>query len=603
MAETSLEKSMKAHQKIPPRLYERSNGKVLERIISTLREQQHLLIDTVVLGVVGAFAAQSFSWMLSIANRLLLKGIAGYQSPILPNEGGNLTPVIGSLGLALIPLCTTLGGLLSGILVYTLAPEAEGHGTDTAVKAYHFRDGVIRGRIPFIKMVASAITIGSGGAAGREGPTALITAGIGSIYASLTKRTAYERRFLLMIGMAAGLAAIFRSPIGTALFAVEVLYGGMEFEAGALLYTMLGSIIAYAVNGLFVGYQPIFRIPTDLATPGIAVFPWYILLGVAAGLVATIIPVVFYRVRDVFTWLPVPPHIKPAIGGLALGLIAMRLPQVLSGGYGWIQMAINGSLPAGLLLTLSLVMVFAFSLTIGSGGSGGVFAPSLFVGAMLGAFFAKATGQSSAAFAVVGMAAVFSGAARVPLATMLMVTEMTGGYTLLVPAGMAVMLSYLVQEALSSPIKYKSLYEAQVPVRFHSPAHQLEQVENVFRMLKDHPFQFPSSIDHIDLRNLLVRGAPIGLPDHHQLVFFALRAKSPLVGEHANTIFNNEIAEQMQIIAFFREGHFIMPFHNPQLKPGDRVLAVVTPAGRQFLEQNFEMPDDVIVGVDEKVAG
>lgn len=595
---------MQSFSKLNPKLNGRAHQPVIwGRILSTLREQQHLLLDTVVLGLVGALAAQAFSWMLSIANRLLLQGIAGYQGPVPPNEGGNLTQMIGPLGLMLIPVVTTLGGLISGLLVFTLAPEAEGHGTDTAVRAYHFRDGIIRGRIPVLKMVASAITIGSGGAAGREGPTALITAGIGSIYASLTNRTVYERRVLLMIGMAAGLAAIFRSPIGTALFAVEVLYGGMEFEAGALLYAMLASVIAYAVNGLFVGYQPIFRVPTNLATPGIAVFPWYLLLGMVAGIVATIIPVIFYRIRDVFNWLLVPPHIKPAIGGLMLGLIAMRLPQVLSGGYGWIQMAINGSLPTGLLLTLSLVMIFAFSLTIGSGGSGGVFAPSLFVGAMLGAFLAKVTGQSSAAFAVVGMAAVFSGAARVPMATMLMVTEMTGGYTLLVPAGLVVMISYLVQEALSSPLKYKSLYEAQVPVRFHSPAHQLEQVENVFRLLNDHPFQFPASIDHIDLRNLLVMGAPISLPDRHQLVFFALRPDSSLVGEHAQAVFNDEIAEQMQIIAFFREGHFIMSFHNPQLKPGDRVLAVVTPAGRQFLEQNFEMPDSVIVGVDEKAAG
>ncbi len=245
------------------------DGHVFKRIGGALREQQHLLLDTIVLGVVGAFAALAFNWMLSIAYKLLLTGIAGYQPPILPNEGGDLTPVLGQFGLMLIPISTTLGGLITGLLVFSLAPEAEGHGTDTAVKAYHFKDGIIRGRIPFLKMIASAITIGSGGAAGREGPTALITAGIGSIYASITNRTVYERRVLLMIGMAAGLAAIFRSPIGTALFAVEVLYGGMEFEAGALLYTMLGSIIAYAIVGIFTGYQPIFPRRGSVSSPGI----------------------------------------------------------------------------------------------------------------------------------------------------------------------------------------------------------------------------------------------------------------------------------------------------------------------------------------------
>ncbi len=577
------------------------NSSILTQIRGALREQRHFLLDTIVLGVVGALAALTFNWMLSIAYKVLLTGIAGYIPPILPNEGGNLSAVIGKYGLLLIPISTTVGGLIAGVLVFSIAPEAEGHGTDTAVKAYHFQDGIIRARVPFVKMIASAITIGSGGAAGREGPTALITAGIGSIYAGLTKRTIYERRVLLMVGMASGLAAIFRSPIGTALFAVEVLYGGMEFEGGALLYTMLGSIIAYAITGIFTGYQPIFEVPNNLPTPVLSSFPWYLLLGIAAGLVATAMPVIFYGIRDVFKWLRIPPHIKPAIGGLLLGLMALRFPQILSGGYGGIQMAINGSLSTSTLLTLSLMMIVGLSLTIGSGGSGGVFAPSLFVGAMLGGFFAKLTGEPPAAFAVVGMAAVFGGAARVPLATMIMVTEMTGGYTLLVPAGMAVMISYLVQVALSSPLKYKSLYEAQVPVRFNSPAHQLEQVENVFRILENHPFQFPTSIDRIDLRDLLIMGAPLSLPDEHQLIFLALRMNSPIIGKEAQAIFSPEIANQVYIIAFFREGHFIMPDQNPVLKPGDRVLAVVTQEGKKFLDPYFENPEKVIQARGEKL--
>ncbi len=161
-------------------------------------------------------------------------------------------------------MATTLGGLISGILVYSIAPEAEGHGTDTAVRAFHRENGFIRPRVTPLKIVASAITIGSGGSAGREGPTALFSAGVGSIYASMTHRTDAEKRLLVLVGMAAGLSAIFRSPIGTAIFAVEVLYGEMEFEAGALIYTMIGSIIAYAVNGLFVGWQPLFQVPSGL---------------------------------------------------------------------------------------------------------------------------------------------------------------------------------------------------------------------------------------------------------------------------------------------------------------------------------------------------
>ncbi len=314
----------------------RSPSAVLNTPVWTLKEQRHLIFDTIVLGIVGALSAQLFSWLLGYAYRIFLYGIAGYHPPGLPNEGGTLAPIIGPLGLLLIPLSTTLGGLISGLLVFSLAPEAEGHGTDTAVKSFHFQKGFLRTRIPPLKMIASAITIGSGGAAGREGPTALIAAGVGSIYASLTHRSEHDRRLLMLIGMASGLAAIFRSPIGTAIFAVEVLYGGMEFEGGALLYTMLGSIVAYAVNGLFSGYEPLFVIPQTLATPGFLDFGWYIILGIAAGLIATIIPVIFYGIRDLFRQLPIPPHFKPAIGGLLLGLLALEFPQVLSGGYGWI---------------------------------------------------------------------------------------------------------------------------------------------------------------------------------------------------------------------------------------------------------------------------
>ncbi len=201
--------------------------------------------------------------VLHWANLILLTGIAGYHPPGLPEEGGVLREQVGPYGLWLIPLATTLGGLVSGVLVYWLAPEAEGHGTDTAVKAFHFAGGRLRYRIPLLKMIASAITIGSCGAAGREGPIALISAGVGSAHADLGRRTEEERRVLVLVGMAAGLSAIFRSPLGAAVFAIEVLYRDMEFEVRALLYALLAAVAAYTVNGPFVGWEPLFRVPGD----------------------------------------------------------------------------------------------------------------------------------------------------------------------------------------------------------------------------------------------------------------------------------------------------------------------------------------------------
>ncbi len=446
-------------------------------------KQQRMLLDSIFLGIIGGLSAQLFIWLLNLFNELFMVKLAGYIPPGLPEEGGVLTQSIGAHGLWLIPVATTIGGLISGILVYSLVPEAEGDGTDTAVRSYHHAGGYFRARLAPLKMLASAITIGSGGSAGREGPTSLISAGVGSVYGSLTKRSDEERRTLLLIGMASGLSAIFRSPIGTAFFAVEVLYSGMEFDAWVLLYTMLGSIVAYTVNGLFVGWQPLFNVPANIASPDFLGYLWYAALGVVAGPVGALLPEVLYRVRDMFHSIPISPYVKPAIGGLGVGLMALALPQILGGGYGWIQEAIDGKLALSLMAILIFAKIISLALTISSGGSGGVFTPGLFVGAMLGGTLAKIFHQPDAAFVIVGMAAVFAGAARVPIATLLLVTEMTGGYQLLVPAALAIMVAYVVQRQVSVRLRYSTLYEGQVEGRSDSPAHQVEHLETAIRLL------------------------------------------------------------------------------------------------------------------------
>ncbi|HVB38894.1 MAG TPA: chloride channel protein, partial [Vicinamibacterales bacterium] len=483
------------------------------------KDKWRLFIDTILLGIVGGLSAQVFIFLLRFCDDLFLGRFAGYRAPGLPNEGGVLVQVIGPHHLWLVPLACTVGGLISGVLVYGLAPEAEGHGTDTAVRAYHRSGGFIRARVPPLKMIASAITIGSGGAAGREGPTALISAGLGSIYATLTHRSEGDRRLLVLIGMAAGLSAIFRSPIGTALFAVEVLYSDMDFEGDALIYTMIASVVAYAVNGLFVGWEPLFVVPA-LGNTMFADYFSYLALGLACGVMAALVPVVFYRLRDAFHALPGPPHIKPAIGGLLLGLMALQLPQVLGGGYGWIQEAIDGRLAVDLMLALAFAKLLAFALTVSSGGSGGVFAPTLYVGAMLGGVLARVCHQPAAAFVVVGMAATFGGAARVPIATLWMVTEMTGGYKLLVPAALAVMFSAIVESLIAGHLrlKYVSLYEAQVSSRADSPVHTSEYLNVALRLLERHAVHVPESMDPVSLRDLLAAGLPVNLPDGQQFI-------------------------------------------------------------------------------------
>jgi CIC family chloride channel protein len=547
--------------------------------------EPRLLLESALLGVLGALSARLFMWMLGVCDRLFLYHLAGYQAPGM-ESGHTLAQHIGPHGLWLIPAVTTLGGLLSGFLVYRFAPEAEGHGTDAAVNAFHKQEGVIRPRVAPIKMVASAITIGSGGSAGREGPIALITATIGSYYARLTHHTEHQRQILLLAGMAAGLSAIFRSPMGTGVFAIEVLYGNMEFEVGALLYTMCSSAVAYAVNGLFVGFEPLFHIPT-IATPPLSAYASYAALGLAAGVIGTLLPEAFYRVRDLFRTLPVPNWIKPAIGGLGVGILALWLPQVLQGGYGWIQLAINGQLALRLLVILVFAKIAAFALTVSSGGSGGVFAPSLYVGAMLGGAFAIVLHQPAAIFVIVEMAAVFGAAARVPIATMLMVTEMAGGFHLLLPAGMAVMISYLLQNRLSAKLKYRSLYEGQVPTRQDSPAHYLEHIQIALSLLGKRDMAFTDQVGHLDLLRMLQSKIHFDLPGKRELTMAQVEPGSTMAGKTIDTLYRRLPDYQFEIIAIMRREHVILPHRETVLQPDDRLVLIASPQSREPLAKFF----------------
>lgn len=539
-----------------------------------MRRRARLILDTILLGIIGALGAQLFAYLLRLSQEVFLHGIAGYHPPMLPAEGGRLATATGPHAWWLVLVAIVLGGLASGWLIYTFAPEAEGHGTDTAVRAFHRQGGRIRPRVAPLKIVASAITIGSGGAAGREGPTALFSAGFGSIYAGMTHRSDRDRRLLVLIGMAAGLSAIFRSPIGTAIFAVEVLYSDMEFESEALVYTMLASVIAYAVNALFVGWEPLFQVPSSLEVTRFVDYAWYIVLGLASGVAGAFIPEVFYRIRDLFHRLRIPAWLKPALGALGVGLLALVLPQALGGGYGWMQLAIDGRLALGLMLALMLGKLLAFALTVSSGGSGGVFAPTLFVGAMLGGVLGHLFHQPPAAFVVIGMAAVFGGCARVPIATLLMVSEMTGGYQLLVPAALAVMLAFMVQRLVTSGLrlKYSSLYEAQVRRPADSPAHRAEHLRRAVRLLGQTRKIDPRDLGHIDPGALLGSKTPVEIVGGRQLYLGTIAPRSPGVGTLVRERALAPDHEGWEIIAVFREQEMITPADDHRLEAEDQVL-------------------------------
>jgi len=550
----------------------------------------------VLLGVVGALGARLFEWLIETVSRYLIAGLA--HNPVLATtQAAAMTgPPQQHYLNWLIPVSTTLGGLVVGLLVYTFAPEAEGHGTDAAVKSYHRLDGYVRARVPILKTVASAITIGSGGAAGREGPTAQIAAGFGSVMGTVLRLPAEERRYLVLVGMAAGLSAVFKSPLGTAIFAVEILYREMAFEGGALVYTLIGAATAYAVIGSFTGWTPLFALPAPLAFTGVKELGWFAILGVVAGLVATLIPWVFYRLRDWFRNLPVPNHIKPAIGGLMMGILAMALPQLLGGGYGFMQLAIDGNLALWLMLLLAFGKIVAMSFTISSGGSGGVFGPTLFVGSMLGGALASTlhlltpSGPSPEALAVVGMAAIFAGAARVPLATLIMVAEMTGGYRLIVPTMLAVALSYVIQHTLTRRSKYPTLYEWQVAHPGDSPVHQQEYYQAVLKLLRQRVVTLDPTILDREFVDRLSRGEPVPMVGRHEFVYMTeVPTACPVAHKKLREL---RLPSDVLIAGVMHNEQASIPDGDTVLEEGDRLTVVATQEAMETFKRMLEQTEE-----------
>jgi chloride channel protein, CIC family len=545
---------------------------------STWRSNR-LLIYAVLVGILSGVGAQVFVWMLERGERIFMQGIAGYVPPALGTI--HPAPQFSLWTLWLIPLSTTLGGLICGLLVYTFAPEAEGHGTDAAIASYLYRGSLVRPIVPLIKAIASAMTIGSGGAAGREGPAAQIGSGTTSVLCQLLRLPVVERRLLVLSGMAAGLAAIFRAPLGMAIFAAEILYYDVALEYEVLPYSLVAAVVAYAVNGVFAGWSPLFLLPSNLTFVHPIELAGYALLGVLAGVVGAIEPPIFYGVRDAFRRLRIPNHVKPAIGGLLMGLIGMVFPATLATGFGWVQMAMTANFIGHQLILLVFAKIIAMSVTVSSGGSGGVFGPNVYIGAMLGGWVAYIVNLWAphfsivpAAFVVVGMGAVFGGTARVPLSTLIMVAEMTGGYGLIVPSMLATTLSFMVQRAIGSRFRYSRLYESQVEGRLDSPVHHRRLVRGALRILEQKTVKDLGNVGLPDLCRLLRVGGWIGI-HHGQGRIFSVDLESgegSLVGKTWEQAFASGNATRL--VAVVRGRGVLAPDDAGQLQMGDSLILV-----------------------------
>lgn len=406
-----------------------------------------LLLIAVVIGVSVGVGSILFRALLDFSTRFFFGGEHGgalFGNPEIPRW--------------LLPLVPVAGGLLVGPIIWFWAREAKGHGVPEVMAAVALRGGIIRARVAAAKAIASAICIGSGGSAGREGPIVQIGAAIGSALGQATRMSSSRMKIFVACGAASGIAAVFRAPVGGVLFALEVILGDLAVRA--LAPVLISAVMASVVAGAAFGNQPVFLIP-DHALVSAWEIPLYALLGVACGILSALFIRSLYWSEDRFDGLPVPPYLKPAIGGLLLGVLAIFLPQVLADGYPTISEALHGRVAVGLLAALALAKILATVFTLGSGNSGGIFAPSLFMGACLGGamggLFEGAWPEvvaSSGAYATVGMAALVAGTTRAPMTSMLIIFEMTDDYRLILP----LMLTVAVAVVVSGKISGESIY-------------------------------------------------------------------------------------------------------------------------------------------------
>ncbi len=441
------------------------------------------LFRFILIGLIAGCGAILFHYLCGLGMHYFLDLMAGYRPDHPAGEHLLLPSTDTPFNRWMLLILPALGGLVSGWLVYTFAPEAEGHGTDAAIDAYHHKGGLIRSRIPIIKTIASTITLTTGGSGGREGPIAQIGAGFGSFLAQKLKLSERERRIMMAAGIGAGVGSIFRAPLAGALFAAEVLYRDPDFESEVIIPAGISSVVAYCIFCLVFGWGSLFDSPDFKFRNPLELGPYLVLAGVLV-VTAVLYIKVFYGMIGLFHKLKVPNHIKPAIGGLCTGIIGFFLPYTLAFGYGMAQQAIFNQLAISTLIALAIGKIFTTSFSIGSGGSGGVFGPSVVIGGAMGGAVGKIFHSlipnivtQPGTFVIVGMAGFFAAASNTPISTIIFISEMTNSYHLLLPSLLVCSVCYLLSQRWT-------IFENQVKSRIDSPAHAGEFMIDVLQTIK-----------------------------------------------------------------------------------------------------------------------
>jgi chloride channel protein, CIC family len=449
-----------------------------------LRVVGRILIHATVVGAAAGLLACLVYYALEVVQLFVIDHLTGYGSLRAAGEFSNLSSIKADAPRPwLLWLLPAVGALGASWLARRFAPECMGAGVDATIRSFHQKESVVRRRVITVKPLTTILTLAFGGAGGREGPVMQMGSAIGSTVGRYLNVTQRERRILLISGAAAGTSAIFRTPLGAALLAVELLYRD-DFESDALVPAVLASVAGYSVFISVYGEGTLFD--TAASYPFvIAHLPLYALMTLVLAAAGRLFVRCLRQVETIsLQW---PEWSRAAIGGLVVGVLATAIaligdPEVamgiLGGGYGAAQAAITGApwLESGgsaiaILALLAAGKMLAAAFTIGSGGSAGAFAPSMVIGALLGGAFGRCMqlllddpSIQPGAFALVGMGTLFGGIAHAPLGALVMVCELAGSYDLLVPLMLAEGIAFVV-------MRKTSLYEAQLPTRQDSPAH------------------------------------------------------------------------------------------------------------------------------------